>query len=252
MKVTINEEISRIKNIMGLLYEARLEDIVQKYVGEGKPVSEEKYAEIENVSNGDKNYIMWLIIRIANEVIKDEDVYKYEDYFKIFTKYKNLFPVKDINQIKTYGDVQDFIKKCVEIREKDVTSDIKTDEFNKDNYVSVGDIQKLSEVGIKYYGMADGYQVFEVPNEAKDNPEAKKRYREILGRCAGRDKGAKISICTMSAGNYFESYLTNFPDSSYFVMFNLGDKNSPYQFHYESGQFMDKNDTDVIRNSNES
>jgi hypothetical protein len=139
----------------------------------------------------------------------------------------------------------------VEIREKDVTSDIKTDEFNKDNYVSVGDIQKLSEVGIKYYGMADGYQVFEVPNEAKDNPEAKKRYREILGRCAGRDKGAKISICTMSSGNYFENYLTNYPDSSYFVMFNLGDKNSPYQFHYESGQFMDKNDTDVIRNSNE-
>jgi len=251
MKQTINEEISRIKSIMGLVTEARLEEIVAKYVGEGKPVSEEKYSEIQQVTKGDKNYTMWLIIRIAGGVIKDEDVYKYEEYFNIFNKYKNLFPTKDINQIKTINDVENFIRKCVEIRERDVTSDIKTDQFNKDNYVSVGDIQKLNEVGIKYYGMADGYQVFEVPNQAKDNPEAKKRYREILGRCAGREEGAKISICTMSSGDYFENYLTNYPDSSYFVMFNLGDKNSPYQFHYESGQFMDKNDINVTRTKNE-
>jgi hypothetical protein len=243
MKLLITE--NQLKKI--IISEARLEDVVQKYVGEGKPVSEEKYNEILGVTHNDKNYTMWLILRIAGGVIKDEDVYKYEQYFKIFNRYKNLFPIKDINQIKTINDVEDFIKKCVEVREREVKVDDNTKtKFNKDNYVSPSEIQKLDEVGIKYYGMVDGYQVFEVPNESKDNPEAKLRYRNILGRCAGRDMGAKIDICTMSSGKYFEKYLNDHPGSSYFVMFNMGDKNSPYQFHYESGQFMDKNDLNVL------
>ncbi len=241
MKILITE--SQFK---GIISEVRLEDVVQKYVGEDKPISNEKYEEILKVTNNEKNYVVWLLIRIAGGVIKDEDVYKYEEYFKIFTKYKKLFPVKDISQIKTIDDVETFIKKCVEIKERDINLDVKGETSDNKSYVSLSDIQKLENVGIKYYGISDGYQVFEIPNESKDNPEAKKRYREILGRCAGREQGASIQICTMSSGGYFEKYLKDYPGSSYFVMFNMVDKNSPYQFHYESGQFMDKNDTRII------
>jgi hypothetical protein len=242
MKILITENQFKVL----IISEARLEDVVQKYVGDGKPISNEKFEEIRKVTNNEKSYNIWLILRIAGGVIKDEDVYKYEQYFKIFTKYKRLFPIKDISQIKTIDDVETFIRKCIEIKEKDINLDVKGETSDGKNYVSPNDIQKLESVGIKYHGIADGYQVFEVPNESKDNPEAKKRYREILGRCAGREQGASIQICTMSSGNYFENYLKDYPGSSYWVMFNMSDRNSPYQFHYESNQFMDKNDTSLI------
>ena len=104
------------------------------------------------------------------------------------------------------------------------------------------DIQKLESVGIHYLGMSDGYQVFEIPNELKNNENSWKVYRDILGKCAGRDSGAKVEICTIADFKHFKYYLTDYPNSSYFLIFNLGDPLSPYQIHFESNQFMDKND----------
>jgi hypothetical protein len=79
----------------------------------------------------------------------------------------------------------------------------------------------------------------------KDSKEAWNLYREILGKCSGRDKGQIVSICTMAGFDSFKEYLKNSPGSSYYVFYNMGDPLSPYQFHYDSGQFMDKNDNDI-------
>ena len=112
--------------------------------------------------------------------------------------------------------------------------------------VSQNGIQKLESVGIKYLGMVDGLQAFQVPPEVKGSKDAWNVYREILGKCSGRDKGQKISICTMAGFGNFNQYLNDYPGSSYYVFYNMGDPLSPYQFHYESNQFMDKNDDDII------
>ena len=113
------------------------------------------------------------------------------------------------------------------------------------NLVSTRGIQELNEAGIKFVGIVDGYQCFLIPNSAKGNTEAWETYRKYLANCSGRDQGAKIEICTMASQRHFDRYLTEY-GGDYYVFFNLADPKSPYQFHYESNQFMDKNDNALI------
>lgn len=186
----------------------------------------------------------WLLSMVAKKNIKEEDVYKYKEYVDIFSKNNKKFPINDLGQIKTAQQVKEFVATAIDIREKAVeavgglesTADVK-------NLVSVNEIEKLKSVGINFLGLVDGYQCFEVPKELKGNTEAFTVYKNILARCSGRDKGAKIDICTMASQSHFDNYLSTGP---YFVFFNMGDPRSPYQFHYESSQFMDKNDDSLI------
>lgn len=217
-----------------------LELLKQKYVGEDNPVSEEVFKEIENVCLGKFNYIAWLTIKVSNNIIKSEDLYKYKEYFGIFEKHKSKFPIKDINQIKSREDLEVFLRKVTEIRDK--KEELGTEVEDKDKYVSMNEIEKLNSVGIQYLGMSDGYQVFEVPNEAGNDEHAWKVYRNILGRCSG----GKIDICTIASVDHFRSYLNDYPGSSYFVIFNLSDPKSPYQIHFESRQYMDRNDRPLL------
>lgn len=223
-----------------------LELLKQKYVGEDKPISEEVFKKIEEVCLNKFNLIAWLTVKVANNIILSEDVYKYKEYFGIFERNKNKFPIKDIHQYKTKDDVQNFINKVIEIREKNVERSSGVESENKENYVSSGEMDKLESVGIKFLGMSDGYQVFEIPNELKDDEGAWKVYKDVLGRCSGREQGAKIDICTMANVGHFKNGLKNYPGSSYFVIFNLSDPKSPYQIHFESNQFMDKNDSPLL------
>lgn len=223
----------------------QLEQLKFKWVGEGKPISEEKFAEIEKVCKNRFNFIAWLTKKVGLGTIKSEDVYKYEEYFDIFEKNKQKFDLKDIHQYKTPEEINNFIDKCIEIREKDIEFE---DTVGSDNYVSPNDIEKLiSTGGIKYYGLWNGYQVFRIH---KSDDKTWRLYRDILGRCKGRGKGAKIEICTIADYDFFKSYLTRYRLSNYFLLYNLNDPKSPYQLHHESEQFMDKNDRDVTEIKN--
>lgn len=224
--------------------EAYIDNIRNKYVGEGKPISEDLFQRISDVTFNKPAIISWMILRIVDGVIKSEDVYKYKEYLSIFNKHKSLFPITDINQIKTKEQLSEFLRKVIEIRELSVN---KTDNVEEGkNLVSVNEIKKLESVGINYLGMSEGYQVFQVPPECANNEESFKVYKNVLGRCKGRSEGAGIDICTMANIEHFNDYLVSHPGSSYFVMYNLSDPQSPYQFHYESVQFMDKNDNQLI------
>jgi hypothetical protein len=241
MKILISESQFRYIITENVL----LQKMKEKYVGEGKPVSEEKYLEICTVAANNTQYTIWLTKMVAENVILAEDIYKYKQYFDIFNKNKQHFPIKDINQIKTKEQVNEFLRKVIEIREMSVDkSGAGVDDSKK--YLSVSEIKKLEAVGIKYLGMSEGFQVFQVQPECAGSEEAYKTYKNILGRCMGRDEGASIDICTMGSQSYFDDYLNDYPGSSYFVMYNLSDPQSPYQFHYESSQFMDKNDNDLL------
>lgn len=208
------------------------ESLKEKYVDTGR-VSEETFNEILDVSNNKINYAAWLVKMVAQKIIKAEDVYKFKDYLNQFNEFKQHFPVKDINQIKTSADLQEFITIAIKMRERNVKHD------NKDsskNYVSPSEIQHLENIGVKYMGIVDGYQAFDVPQGL--NEKSWKVYQEKLGKCSGRETGAKIDLCTFGSYNH---YLGNTENGPLFVFFNMGDPQSPYQFSYETNQFMDKN-----------
>lgn len=218
-----------------------------KYVDSGR-VSPEAFDEILSVSKNKINYAGWLTKMVAEKNIKEEDIYKYEDYLEIFNKFKKHFPIKDINQIKTRFELDEFLKMVIKMRERDVTLDSDQGDKSK-NYVSPNDIQSLENAGINYLGMVDGYQAFEIPVSLANDEEAYRVYSEKLGRCSGREQGAKIDICTIANFEQFKRHLLgdkSMKGGPLFLFFNLGDPKSPYQFHYESNQFMDKNDNNLF------
>ena len=239
MKIIITESQYRI-----LTESYSEEEFREKYVDSGL-IPENQFNEILN--NIKKPfYVGWLLKMLSSGFIKYEDAYKFKNYFNVFEKFKQHFPIKDLGQIKTLQDVVEFERKSKNILIKQQDTE-QGDISDKKNLVSTNDIQKLESVGIKYLGMVDGLQSFQVPPEVKDSKEAWNVYREILGKCSGRDKGQIISICTMAGFGNFNQYLNNYPGSSYYVFYNMGDSLSPYQLHYDSNQFMDKNDNDISK-----
>lgn len=237
MKIRITESQFRV------LSEQYTEDELKtKYVDSGL-IPENQFNEIFN-SIKKPFYSQWLLKMVSSGFIKYEDAYKFQYYFNVFEKFKRHYPIKDLGQIKTLQDVIEFERKSKDILIKQQETE-QGDVSDKKNLVSTNNIQKLESVGIKYLGMVDGLQAFQVPPETKDNKDAWNVYREILGKCSGRDKGQIVSICTMAGFGSFNKYLNDYPGSSYYVFYNMGDPLSPYQFHYESNQFMDKNDDDI-------
>ena len=242
---SLSESKKKSINVMNILEqivsEASIEQLQQQFVDTGK-IEPEVFEEIVKATKGKGAYATWMIKRVEDGNIKGEDIYKYEDYLQIFDKYKRQFSSPDINAYKDERSIRDFETKAIEIREKDVEQ-TGGDIANASNLVPSQGIQELNSVGIKFLGVVDGYQCFEVPQSLKGNTEAWKIYRKHLANCSGRDQGAKIEICTMAGQSHFDRYLS---DGPYYVFFNLGDPKSPYQFHYESNQYMDKNDRSVI------
>jgi hypothetical protein len=239
------------KEAMSLLQEVSIEQLKTQFVDSGK-ISLDIFDKIVDAASNQGALATWLTSKVANKLIKSEDIYKFKEYFKTFNKYKNEFPFKDINQYKTANDVTTFIKKSIEIEEKvsQAGQSINTD--SKSNLVSLNGIKELESVGIKFLGMVDGYQCFKIPTELGGNEQAFKIYRKHLAKCQrnAEDEEAKgIHICTMANQDYFDSYLLGDEDvlaDDLYVFFNLNDPKSPYQFHYNGEQFMDKNDNNVV------
>ena len=236
------KKASKITNILEqIVSEASIEQLQQQFVDSEK-ISQEVFDEIIKVTKAKGAYATWLVSKVDQGFVKDEDVYKYEDYIQIFDRYKRQFPSPDINAYKDERSVREFEQKAIEIREKDVEQ-TGGDTANAANLVSSQGIQELKSVGINFLGTVDGYQSFEVPQSLKGNAEAWKIYRKHLANCSGRDKGARIEICTMASQRHFDNEIAKGP---LYVFFNLGDPKSPYQFEFNSNQFMDKNDSALI------
>lgn len=176
--------LSSIKLLLEDL-DLQIQQLKDKYVGESKSMSEEDFAKIQDVSNNKFYLLAWLTKRVGNKMIKNEDIYKYKEYFDIFEKNKNKFTHKDINLYKTNEDLQKFIDEVINVREGSIVYD---EIQGKDNYVSQNDIEKLeSTEGIKYLGMFQDetanknfkYQVFQVFGV---NKNTWKVYRDVLGK----------------------------------------------------------------------
>jgi predicted esterase len=240
MKILITErQLEFIKNIP--ISEASVDQLKDIFLDSGR-ISQTLFDEIVKASHGKGAYATWLIKRIEDGSVMEEDVYKFKGYFPIFNKYKSHFPSADINEYKGNNGVNVFINKVIDIREKDVEQS-GGDISNLKNLVNQNGISELKSVGINFVGTVDGYQCFEVPQELMGSEQAYKTYKKHLANCHGRSQGAKIAICTMAHQRLFDKYLKSGP---YYVFYNLSDPKSPYQFHYETNQFKDKNDKDLM------
>lgn len=226
-----------------ILNEASIEQLQQQFVDTNK-ISIKDFDSIKQATDSKGAYATWLVKKVTDKIIKSEDIYKFKKYFNIFDKYKNQFPLKDINQYKSKEDIKNFLSKAIEIDNNiaAITGTEKTSE-SSNNLVPLHGVKELESVGIKFLGTVDGYQCFKVPQELKGNKQAWKTYRKHLAKCSGRKEGEGIELCTMADQEYFNEYLS---DDDYYIFFNLNDSKSPYQFHYNSEQFMDKNDTPVF------
>ena len=254
----INKIVDRYQKLKERrLTEASIEQLQTQFVDTNK-ITQETFNEIKNATLGKSAYTTWLTslvvgktikrggeTKVVDKVVKEEDVYKFKSWLSIFDKYKKYFPKKDINQIKTPQDLQVFKDTAIAIEEKLGQQNAKDQPATSEEsstLVSNQGILELNKVGIKLLGTEDGYQIFEIPQSANDD-QAFKTYVKYLADCSGRDKGAKIEICTMANPRYYKQYLAQGP---YYVIFNKKDPKSPYQFHYESSQFMDKDDNSII------
>lgn len=234
-----------IRRVIKEQNDATISNYKRIFVDSGK-LSEEIFDEIVEVSKGKGAYVKWLAARVAERKIEDEDIYKFEEYLDSFEKAKRsprgkaMFPIIDINQVKSSSDIRAFIDAAIEFEE---VGSIEGEEEEMDSdsvLVSKSDILKLQDVGINLIGLVAGYQIFKVSNMDKKTWEV---YRTILGKCK---EGASIHICTIAGYSHFKNYLEKHPGSSYYVIFNQNDPLSPYQFHYESNQFKDRKDADVF------
>ena len=224
-----------------ILTETSIELLKTQFVDTGK-ITQEVFEDIVTASSNKSAYATWLVSKVHQGLIKDEDVYKYKDFLTTFEKNKRLFPSADINTYKDAASIRGFEQKAIEIRERDIKH-TGGDLAQAKNLVSAKGIQELKQVGISFVGTVEGYQCFEVPISCRGNERAFKTYRAYLANCSGRAQGAEIKICTMAGQGHFDSYLK---DGPYYVFFNLADPLSPYQFHYESHQYMNKNDHPLI------
>ena len=233
-----------IKNVIREQNEATIAQYKQIFVNSGK-IDEDVYDEIVAAAKGKGAYIKWLCSRVAEKKILEEDIYKYEDYLKSFDEAKKskagkaFFNILDINQIKSSGDIRAFEKSAIAFKEKGIEFGMDDDLGSSDNLVSKNDLLKLDAAGIKLIGIVDGYQIFKITDISKDTHKV---YCDILFKA---QKGAEIKFCTFGYGHY-SRYLKDYPGSAYYFIFNLGDPMAPYQFHYESNQFMDRRDQQIF------
>lgn len=243
LKEVANSSSSIVSLLEQIVSEASIEQLKQQFVDTEK-IPQDVFDEIVKATNEKGAYATWMVKRVEDKTIKAEDIYKYEDYLKFFDRFKREFPSPDINTYKDERSIREFEQKAIELRERGIEQ-TGGDVSNASNLVPPKGIQELNGVGIKFIGTVDGYQCFLIPNSAKGNSKAWETYRKYLANCSGREQGAKIEICTMASQSHFDRYLTDY-GGDYYVFFNLGDPKSPYQFHYESNQFMDKNDNALI------
>jgi hypothetical protein len=204
----------------GRLFEASIEQLQIQFVDSGK-INQEDFDQIKNAAGGKGAYATWMTKKIADKVLKSEDIYKWKDYFQIFNRRKKEFKSPDINTYKTQADINQFIKKAVEFKDQEKEDPTKKKGISKTD--------KFSDLKI---GEVDGFDVYEIPKGRKD----------LYNTSCELGSGTEWCTATGKTSNYFNQYIDEGP----LYIFMKPGSDEKYQFHFESGQFMDKDDQSIM------
>ena len=207
----------RLKTI---LLEISLDQIKTQFVDSGK-ITDSEFTEIVDASGGKTAYATWLTKQIANKIIKPEDLYKYNKYFKIFDRRKREYPFNDIYQYKTIQDIDKFISKSVDLADKESS--------DPSQQKGVAKSDKYSEF---YMGSVDGFDVYKLPKGRKD----------LYGTSCELGSGTEWCTATGRTRKHFDDYIAKGP---LFIFIKPG-SDEKYQFSYEDNSYMDKDDVSII------
>jgi hypothetical protein len=208
--------------LKSLLFEVSLDQLKTQFVDTGK-ISDSEFTEIVDASGGKSAYATWLTKQVATKIIKPEDLYKYNSYFKIFDRRKREYPFQDINQYKTSDDIAQFISKSVEIGNKE--------KADPSQQKGVAKTDRYAEFKI---GEVEGFTVYELPKGRKD----------LYGASCELGSGTEWCTATGKTEKYFKQYISKGP---LFIFIKPG-SDEKYQFSYQERQFMDKDDNSITRN----
>ena len=167
-----------------------------------------KYRE-GNVDNTGR----WILNLYKNKNLKKEDFYKVPEALEKFEKYKKYLKQKDLNQYKSLPQLFEAVDN-VEVTQtpSEIKRNIKKTDINKDAEL--------------------------VASTAKYNVYVPKTYE------ASCKLGAGTHWCTASNSDsrYYENYSSQGP---LYILIDKGSGKAEYQLHFESGQFMNKDDSPV-------
>jgi hypothetical protein len=213
MKALITE--GQLRKLRTYLNEISVQDAYAKFYND---ISQDDYTSIIEADPFSKPnflspYAKWLLGLYKNKNLKLEDLYKATEYIKAFNTLKPRLSLdkRDINKFKSLPDMFNIIKPYMESGETIQSSTSLEKEIKQKEVKRLYEdekwlvIQPLTERAACYYG------------------------KNTEWCTAGKEN------------NRFEYYASQGP-----LYINI-DKvnNEKYQFHFESGQFMDENDSDI-------
>lgn len=202
------------------LLEVSIQDLKTQFVDTQK-VSEQDFEEIVAAVGNKSAYATWLVKKVADKLIKGEDIYKYKDYFNIFDRQKRKYPKQDINQYKTEQDLAAFIDSSVKLQGEEA------EDPSKQKGVSKQDKYKQF-----YIGSVDGFNVYKIPENTPD----------LYATSCELGSGTQWCTATGRTRNHYDYYNKQGP----LYIFIKPGSNEKYQFSYETNSFMDKNDRRII------
>ena len=219
-------EFKESRKELNNINEASIQQLEQQFVETGK-LSEEAFEELKKATKKGA-YATWLaknlIPRKEGEqpLIKIEDIYKYKEYLDIYHRYKDEYKYKDIFKYVTKSDLEDFIKKSVEIRNRET-----------EKPATVKGVQKNVKYEKFKIGEVDGFDVYKLPKGATELYEVS---------C---DLGSGTDWCTATGNTrkYFDEYISS---DDLYIFIKQDGSGEKYQFHYANEEFMDKDDISVI------
>ena len=214
------EERKSKYSLSEMLSEINVDDIKDKFVGRNKAVTDQDFNDIMKATNNKLAISLWMIKKIESGFILPEDIYKWEEYLEIFKRVKREFPIKDINQIKEPEQIDDFVNKAEEIKDREIDPSKKKGVEKSDKYAEL----RIGEVA--------GFQVYKIPKGTSD---------EMYGAACGLGTGTSWCTATGNTKQWFDRYAKDGP-----LYIFVGPDGEKYQFHYESSQYMDKNDRSIL------
>ena len=208
------------------LNEVSIDMLQTQFVDTGR-IDRNTFKDIVDAAQKDSAFATWLTSRVAGTkkakpIIKKEDIYKYKTYLDTFKRNKREYPLKDINMVKDENALDDFIKKSREIQDRE------GEDISQQKGISKA--EKYTKLKL---GEVDGYEIFKFPKGSK----------ELYGASCELGSGTDWCTATGRTDSFFQDYISQ---GDIYVIISKSDPKEKYQFHYETGQFMDSSDRTIF------
>ena len=208
------------------LNEVSIDMLQTQFVDTGR-IDRNTFKDIVDAAQNDSAFATWLTSRVAGTkkakpIIKKEDISKYKKHLETFKRNKREYPLKDINMVKDQNALDDFIKKSREIQARE--------EEDISQQKGVSKSEKYTKLKL---GEVDGYEIFKFPKGSK----------ELYGASCELGSGTDWCTATGRTDDFFQDYISQ---GNIYVIISKNNPRDKYQFHYETGQFMDRSDRDIF------